>query len=72
MNSFSRAILPIAALVISAGSLFAADAVELKQRWIVGKKYSQTIQTQQSITMLIAGQAMQSVLTTMDISHSRH
>jgi hypothetical protein len=70
MNSFSRAILPIAALVISAGSLFAADEVELKQRWMVGKKYSQTIQVQQSITMSIAGQAMQSTVTTMDISQA--
>ena len=69
MNSFSRVILPIAALVISSSSLSAADAVELKQRWIVGKKYFQTMQTQQTLTMAIAGQTLeQSMATTMDIS----
>jgi len=71
MNHFYRVILPIAALVISHGTLSAADTVELKQRWIAGKMYYQTMQTTQTSSFAVAGQNMeQSVTTTMEISQA--
>jgi hypothetical protein len=71
MNHFHRLLLPFAALVIFAGTLCAADGIELKQRWIAGKKYSQTMQTVQTSSFSVAGQTMeQSLSTTMEISQA--
>jgi hypothetical protein len=69
MNCPSRVILPLGALVIFAGSLFADDGIELKERWTVGKKYYQTTQTIQTSTTIIAGQTREkSHSTTMEMS----
>src|ERR1700728_1771689 len=71
MNHFHRVIFPIVALVIFAGKLSAADTIELKQRWIAGKKYYQTMQTNQTSTLSIAGQTIENTLsTTMDVSQA--
>jgi hypothetical protein len=71
MNRFSRVILPTVALIIFAGTLFAADTIELKQRWIVGKKYDQTMESTHSSTLTIAGQTIEtSVATTMEVSEA--
>ena len=68
MNHFHRAFLPVAALVIFAGALSAADTLELKQRWIAGKKYYQTMETVQTSSFSMAGQTLeQAVTTTMEI-----
>ena len=70
MNPLIRLILPAAALfTCAAAPLSAADAVELKQRWIAGKKYFQTMQSTQSTTMSIGPQKIeQKTVTTMDMS----
>jgi hypothetical protein len=71
MNHFHRVFLPLAALVIFAGSLSAADTLELKQRWIAGKKYYQTMQTVQTSSFSMAGQTLeQAVSTTMEITQA--
>ena len=69
MNHFHRAFLPVAALVIFAGALSAADTLELKQRWIAGKKYYQTTETIQTNSVTIAGESReQSNSTTFEMS----
>ncbi len=45
-----------AALLLSAATLPAADAIALKQQWTVGKKYYQTMETISSTTMSMGGQ----------------
>jgi hypothetical protein len=72
MNHLSRILFPAAALIVlSCAQASAADAIELKQRWIVGKKYYQTVQTTQTSTIAIAGQTIeQSAATTMEISQT--
>ncbi len=70
MNPLARLILPAAALfACAAAPLSAADAVELKQRWIAGKQYFQTMQSTQGTTMTIGPQKIeQKTVTTMDMS----
>ena len=72
MNLFSRILFPACALIVFAWPrASAADAIELKQRWIIGKKYYQTVQTTQTSTISIAGQTIeQSAATTMEISQT--
>ena len=70
MNPLARLLLPAAALfACAAAPLSAADAVELKQRWIAGKQYLQTMQSTQGTTMTIGPQKIeQKTVTTMDMS----
>ena len=69
MHPLARLLLPAAALFASATPLFAADAVELKQRWIAGKQYFQTMQSAQGTTLELGGQKMeQKTVTTMEMS----
>jgi len=70
MNLFARLLVPITAfLACAATPLSAADAVELKQRWIVGKQYFQTMQSTQSTVMNIGPQKIeQKTVSTMDMS----
>jgi hypothetical protein len=51
MNYSSRVILPLGALVLFAGLLFAADTIELKDRLVAGKKYYWTERTVQTSAM---------------------
>ena len=55
MNCPSRVILPLGALVIFAGSLFAADTIELKDHMFAGKKYYWTERTVQTSAIAIPG-----------------
>lgn len=58
-----------AGLLLSAATLYAADAIELKQQWIVGKKYFQTMETASTTTMSMGGQDMdQKINMTMEFS----
>jgi hypothetical protein len=69
--SLPRAILTAAALAVSAGALSAADPIELKQRWVAGKKYEQTIQKTEATSWTIKGDARDNLLkSTMEISES--
>ncbi len=69
MNPLARLLLPAAVLLACAAPLFAAEAVELKQRLIVGKQYSQTIETSQSATIAIGDQKMdQKTTMTMELT----
>ena len=72
MNHLSRILSPAAALLVfTCARASAADAIELKQLWIVGKKYYQTVQTTQSSEIAIAGQTIeQSAATTMEVSQT--
>jgi hypothetical protein len=64
-----RSLLPVAALALSAASLNAADAVELKQQWLTGKKYHQTMEMAQTSTIAMGPQTMdQKVNMTMEMS----
>lgn len=64
------ALLTIALLTaFAAAPLSAADAVELKQRWLPGKQYFQTMQSAQSTAMTIGAQKIeQKSTTTMDMT----
>ncbi len=70
MKLLTRLLLPAAALLACAAApLSAADAVEIKQRWIPGKQYFQTLQSTQSTTMTLGAQKIeQKTATTMDMS----
>jgi Family of unknown function (DUF6263) len=69
MHPLARLLLPATALFACATPLFAADAVELKQRWIAGKQYFQTLQSSQSTTMDMGAQKIeQKTTTTMEMS----
>jgi len=72
MKYLSRILIPAAALIVTSGSsLWAADTVELKQQWLVGKKYYQKTQTTQTSEIAIQGQKIeQSVSTTMELSQA--
>jgi Family of unknown function (DUF6263) len=71
MNRFTRVILSMTALVLFTQTLLAADAIDLKQRWIVGKKYDRTMESTHSSTLTIAGQTIEtSVATTMEVSEA--
>src|SRR5579862_9593657 len=53
-------ILSIAALALCTPlSLRAADAIEIKHHWLAGKKYNQTIQTEQRIIIHVGPQKME-------------
>src|SRR5471030_3243681 len=53
-------ILSLVALVLCTPlSLRAADAIDIKQHWLAGKKYYQTIQTDQQSTIQIGAQKME-------------
>ena len=69
MNPLTRLLLPAAALFACATPLFAAEAVELKQRWIVGKQYFQTMQSTQGTSIDMGAQKVeQKTVTTMEMS----
>ena len=69
MNSVLRHIIPAAALVLTTASPLCAQTVEIKPRWQVGKKYTQTMHMDQASTMSFGEQKMeQKVGTTMDTS----
>ncbi len=69
MNPLARLLLPAAALFACAAPLSAADAVELKQRWITGKQYFQTMQSTQGTSFDMGPQKMeQKTVTTMEMS----
>ena len=69
MNCLLRSIFPLGTLVFLAGSLFAADGFELKERWIVGKRYYQTTETiQTNNVILAAGPREQLNSTTLETS----
>lgn len=69
MHTLTHRLLPLASLLTSAATLLAADApVELKPRWEAGKRYHQTIKTDQQTTMNMGGQSMkQGSITTMEM-----
>lgn len=70
MKILTHLLLPITALLaFVTAPLSAADAVEIKQRWIPGKQYFQTLESAQSTTMAIGPQKMeQKSTTTMDMT----
>ena len=69
MHPLTRLLLPAAALFACTAPLFAADAVELKQRWIAGKHYFQTMQSTQLTTIDMGVQKMENKsVTTMEMS----
>jgi hypothetical protein len=70
MKLLTRLLVPATALVaFAAAPLSAADAVELKQRWIPGKQYFQTLQSKQTTSMSIGAQKVeQSTMTTMEMN----
>ncbi len=56
-------------LAMAAPPLSAADAVELKQRWMPGKQYNQTMKSSQSTAMTLGAQKIeQKSTTTMDLT----
>ena len=70
MNSLARFLIPATAfLACAAAPLAAADAVDLKQHWIVGKQYFQTMQSTQSTSIDMGPQKIEQKTTmTMDMS----
>ncbi len=69
MHPLTRLLLPATALFASAAPLFSADTVELKQRWIAGKQYFQTMQSAQSTSIDMGAQKMENkTTTTMEMS----
>ena len=67
----ARSLLPLTALVLCASRLIAADAVELRQQWQVGRKYSQVMNMAQISTITIGGQKIdQKMAMTMEMSTS--
>src|SRR4051794_24415530 len=67
MTHSGRIALLAAALFSATGYSPAQQAVELKPRWIPGKKYSQSVQMQQETKIEMAGQTMnQKMSTTTD------
>ncbi len=69
MKSLARLLVPAVLLACAATPLFAADAVELKQRWIAGKQYFQTMQSTQGTTIDLGAQKIeQKTSTTMEMS----
>ena len=74
MNSFTRFLLPLTALIALATTpLSAADRVELKQRWISGKKYFFSMQMAQQSSFAVGPQKMeQQVATTIEMSVAVH
>lgn len=69
MNLLIRSLLPAAALVLSTARLSAADAIELKQQWLVGKKYSQTMNMVQTSSFALGPQKMEQKMN-MDMEMS--
>ena len=71
MNKPLRHLIPVAALLFTAASPLSAQTVEIKPRWQVGKKISQSTHLDQTSTMAIGDQKMeQKVGMTMDTSMS--
>ncbi len=69
MNLLTRSLLPVAALVLSTARLSAADAIELKQQWLTGKKYSQTMNMAQTSSFALGPQKMEQKMNmTMEMS----
>jgi hypothetical protein len=70
MIHLTRFLLPLAALALANIPLGAADTVEIKQRWPVGKKLSQVMKMDQSSSMeLVPGQKMdQKMAITFEMS----
>lgn len=70
MNLLARTLLPLVALFAVARPLdAAAQAIELQQRWITGKKYFQTMETAQQSTFEIGPQKMnQKMEMTMEMT----
>ena len=69
MNLLTRSLLPVAALVLSTARLSAADAVELRQQWLTGKKYSQTMNMVQTSSFALGPQKMEQKMN-MDMEMS--
>ena len=71
MNTPLRHLIPVAALLFTAASPVSAQTVEIKPRWQVGKKISQSTQMDQTSTMAFGDQKMeQKIGVTMDTSMS--
>lgn len=69
MNFLARCTVPLAAFVLTAGPLAAAETVELKQQFRVGKKYSQTMDMTQDTVMALGPQKVnQHMEMTMEMS----
>lgn len=71
MNITLRHILPVATLLLAAASPLPAQTVDIKPRWQVGKKITQTMHMDQASTIAIGDQKMeQKVGMTMDTTTS--
>jgi len=69
MNISLRVFAALAVLLFTRVPLSAADTVELKQQWQFGKKYYQTVKTEQQTNAEIAGRKMdQSMNMTIDLT----
>lgn len=69
MTHLTRSLVPLAILTLSISRLTAADTIEIKQQWPVGKKLSRTMKMEQSSAFEIAGQKMdQKMNMTMETS----
>ncbi len=67
MHTPLRHIIPVATLLFTAAAPLSAQTVQLKPQWPVGKKFTQTMQMDQSSTMTFGDQKMeQKVAMTMD------
>ena len=67
MHPSLRHLIPTAALLFAVASPLSAQTVEIKPRWQVGKKFSQTMHMDQASTIALGDQKMeQKVGTTMD------
>ena len=69
MHFLTRSLLPLAALALATAQLSAADTIEIKQRWPIGKKFSQAMNMVQSSTVTLGPTKMeQKVNMTMEMS----
>jgi hypothetical protein len=68
MKSLIRHLIPVATLALSTASpLFAQESIDIKPRWQVGKKFTQTMRMDQASTIALGDQKMeQKVGMTMD------
>jgi len=69
MNISIRYLAALAVLLLTRVPLSAADTVALKQQWLAGKKYYQTVKTEQETKAEIAGQKMDNSMNmTIDLT----
>lgn len=59
MNIPLRRIIPLAALIAAAASPASAQTIDIKPRWQVGKKFTQTMKMDQTSTMPLGGEKME-------------